>query len=434
MSNTNGDIKQKQPSPDCNEWSFKNNIVLAIGIIIKVALLVLGYSDHDDNSGQLKFTDIDYFVFTDAAKYVLEGGSPYDRITYRYTPLMAYVVIPNHLLHPMFGKILFTALEILCIILIRKIIQSQFSMRSCVPYQNYLEAWILLNPLIITTSPRGSNDILVAFVVLMFIYLLIKRWYILSGALFGLSVHLKIYPIIYGFPLILFIDRKKGEIARANVLLNPRNWFTARKLKFFGTSAIVFFSLLYLFFEMYGFEFLYESYIYHSERVDHRHNFSFNYYFEYFYYDELPENKYLVRKLGFVAQWGLVSYVGIRFYNDLTSAVALQTFIFVMFNRVCTAQYFLWYMIFMPFIAIKYKKLLAYQSIFLVLVIMLLGNLMVNLSNAPLELLGMPSYDYIFVSTHLYLIINSCLAFTAIKNLEFTDTKYFDEIEKEKIN
>mmetsp|Transcript_3444 Transcript_3444/g.4049 ORF Transcript_3444/g.4049 Transcript_3444/m.4049 type:complete len:86 (+) Transcript_3444:746-1003(+) len=85
---------------------------------------------------------------------------------------------------------------------------------------------------------------------------------------------------------------------------------------------------------MYGFKFLYESYIYHSERVDHRHNFSFNYYFEYFFYDELPENKYLVRKLGFLAQWGLVSFVGMRLYYDLISAVAIQTYIFVMFNRV----------------------------------------------------------------------------------------------------
>lgn len=118
--------KQPQESQNLSEWSLKYNVVLIIGFIIKIALLVLGYPDHDDNSGQLKFTDIDYFVFTDAAKYVLEGGSPYDRITYRYTPLMAYVVLPNHLLHPMFGKVLFVVLELFCILLIRKIIQSQY--------------------------------------------------------------------------------------------------------------------------------------------------------------------------------------------------------------------------------------------------------------------------------------------------------------------
>lgn len=235
-----------------------------------------------------------------------------------------------------------------------------------------------------------------------------------SGALFGLSVHLKIYPIIYGFPLILYMDRKIGVTKRTSVFLNPLNWFTVKKLKFFGTSAVVFFSLLYIFYQMYGFDFLYESYIYHSERVDHRHNFSFNYYFEYFFYDELPENKYFVRKLGFVAQWGLVSFVGMRFYHDLTSAIALQTYIFVMFNRVCTAQYFLWYMIFMPLVAIKCPPLLSLKRTIITLVIMLLANLMVNLSNAPLELFGLPSYDYIFLSTHMYLVINTLVVYWAI--------------------
>jgi len=132
---------------------------------------------------------------------VLEGGSPYDWTTYRYTPLMAYLVIPNHLIHPLCGKLLFASLDIICALLIRSILRIQGKVGNVM-----VDLVSLLNPLTIVLSTRGSSDIIILFLVLLTVRLLLSHWIILAGLVYGLSVHFKIYPIIYSIPLCLFID------------------------------------------------------------------------------------------------------------------------------------------------------------------------------------------------------------------------------------
>lgn len=75
-------------------------------------LALISFSEWQDAHCQVKYTDIDYVVFTDAASFILEGDSPYKRATYRYSPLLAVLMVPNVLFRA-WGKFLFSAVDIL---------------------------------------------------------------------------------------------------------------------------------------------------------------------------------------------------------------------------------------------------------------------------------------------------------------------------------
>ena len=66
-------------------------------------MLGILYGEWHDAHVVVKYTDVDYRVFTDAAAIVAEGGSPFDRATYRYSPILAYLLIPN-VICPIWGR------------------------------------------------------------------------------------------------------------------------------------------------------------------------------------------------------------------------------------------------------------------------------------------------------------------------------------------
>ncbi len=99
-----------------------------------------------------------------------------------------------------------------------------------------------------------------------------------------------------------------------------------------------------------GYPFLYESYLYHLHRLDHRHNFSPYFYLIYLTYPspqdpvlELPFWRRLARSplTSFLPQMILSLGAGLAFgrrKKDLVFTWFVQTFAFVIFNKVCTSQ------------------------------------------------------------------------------------------------
>ena len=85
---------------------------MTLAVTLRVALILLLSTYESVYDHQLAFTDIDYKVYSDAA---LEEN-PYNRHTYRYTPLIAYLNAFNYTHHQTIGKLIFTIFDAIAIV------------------------------------------------------------------------------------------------------------------------------------------------------------------------------------------------------------------------------------------------------------------------------------------------------------------------------
>ena len=65
----------------CSKTFFLSFALIGRFIIVYIASII------DERTPNMKYTDTDYDVFSDAATHVYNGQSPYLRHTYRYTIL-----------------------------------------------------------------------------------------------------------------------------------------------------------------------------------------------------------------------------------------------------------------------------------------------------------------------------------------------------------
>ena len=306
------------------------------------------------------YTDIDYHVFSDGAKELLKGKNPYERETYRYTPILAFLMTPNIFFYYSFGKFLLSSIDVFVGFLIEKllIVQNKNNKNNNFVYNSL---FYLYNPIIIVICTRGSADCIITCLVVLCLLLLEMEYYLLSAFVFGFAVHFKIYPIIYAPAIYLYLINKIYNNNKNNKKLNNfiqkinfpifliiKNFFKYYSLIYILISSLTFLFLLLIFYYLIDYKFLYEYLLYHIIRKDHRHNYSMFYYLIYLTYNS-KLSKFL-SLITFFPQIILILLTTLLKYENINLCLILLTMIFVVFNKVITAQYFIWYLCLMPLI------------------------------------------------------------------------------------
>lgn len=368
-----------------------------LALIIRIVLLIYGI--WQDGNSTLKYTDIDYWIFNDASNIIWTNGNPFiGNTTYRYSPLLALLLIPNKWTKNLWGKSMFILADIGCAYFLYRLMT-----RRNIKLINYL--W-LFNPFIMTISTRGNAESILSLIILASLSFIQRGKLIWSAMLYGLSVHFKLYPIIYIIPILasffppspnynLLIERKKGnnESNSAVIIHSPKKLTEGKgiasilspsnmteeegeaveggrkgiekakndhfphpimKCVIFGLVSFLFFALFtFASYFMFGIDYIQEGFLYHLIRKDHRHNFSP--YFLLFYLEKNVEkegiNSFLLSSLlAFVPQLILLLIVGIKYgRRDYIFGCFIQTMIFVHLNKVCTSQVFVHFPLSSPF-------------------------------------------------------------------------------------
>lgn len=369
-------------------------IHIFVSLILRISLIF--YSILHDSLFTVPYTDIDYKVFTDASRYVLDGESPYERHTYRYSPLLAIIVTPNILISSLFGKFLFSFIDLCVGLLIRRIIlfnieeyvdflqanslhiqieekySDKVNKTNAKPCQDRscsilaanigMLAW-LYNPLTIAIATRGNCDSVAGFLVLSSIFCIqCERNYFLAGLLHGLAIHFRLYPIFYSLTFFMYLSKYSYYIAtKENLETKSKKTIFQKKYLFYlipnrNQMSLITGCLLSLsffigiFYHLYGYKFIYETYLYHFIRKDARHNFSLYFYLQYLtaYIKNIPVWQKVLISL---PQLVLLVVLSVRYGLDRVSmnfGILIQTIVIVSFNTVLTSQYFVWIMVILP--------------------------------------------------------------------------------------
>ena len=161
--------------------------------------------------------------------------------------------------------------------------------------------------------------------------------------------------------------------------------------------------------QLYGQEAFQHGLLYHFQRVDHRHNYSM-----YWYWIYLSRGRAVASSSSAAHLWGHIPTIpqlfilgftslGVAPY-DLPLALFLQTFTFVAFNKVVTAQYFTWYLCLLPLCSDR----ITWKSKRMVLSLVLLAASIVSwlFMAFLLEMLGWRTHKQVWIASVVFFVAN----------------------------
>ncbi|KAH8308943.1 hypothetical protein KR059_003654 [Drosophila kikkawai] len=440
------------------QTSFRTHIL--ISAMLRIALICYGQI-HDSRSA-VPYTDIDYKVVTDGARQVLAGETPFARHTYRYSPIMAYLQTLNILLHPAWGKLLYATFDLLIATLIYRLVHMEIKSQYQKTVQHLLSkfnrpqesdqsldaldershpenlarasaCFWLYNPLTAVISTRGSGDCFSSFFVILTIYLLMKaehkgsysHWLIFgAGLAHGLVIHLRLYPLLFSLAYYLSLSTRLTQTPWdfLRQVLRPNR----QQLCLVTGTLLSLVAFTWTFYRMYGWEYIYEAYLYHFVRKDPRHNFSLQFLLQYLgSATSAVEPSLFLKLLVMAPQFLLILYLSLsfgQFRQTLPFCIFAVAFVVVTYNSVVTSQYFIWYLAILP-LCLNNFKLLSWRRCFGLLILWLLAQGLWLLPAYLLEFRTWNTFYWIGLQGGVFFAANGYILEQLLSHYGFTQFK-----------
>uniref|UniRef100_A0A1A9WV10 GPI alpha-1,4-mannosyltransferase I, catalytic subunit n=1 Tax=Glossina brevipalpis TaxID=37001 RepID=A0A1A9WV10_9MUSC len=414
-----------------------------------IRLLLIVYGEIHDAYSEVPYTDIDYKIVMSGARGILNGDSPFNRHTFRYSPVYAFIQIPSVLLHPAVGKLIYSSFDIWVAVLIYMLVRdelrfqySQVKKTDCLDNNDIKHPEIvakasacfwLYNPLTAVISTRGNGDSFSSFIVILTLYMIIKAlrakeqhksllltFY--AGILHGLAIHLRLYPIF--FSLAYYLALSERLTCRVTDFMKKLIRPSKKQLLLVVGTITSLAILTLLFYKLYGLKFLYEAYVYHLIRKDARHNFSLYFLMQYLGSDT-EELSSLQKVLVLMPQLIMILFLTFafgQFRQSLPFCIFAITFVMVTYNSVVTSQYFVWYLALLPLCFSNFKSIgigtgISYFSMWI------LAQGLWLLPAFLLEFEGWNTFYWLWLQSIVFFMVNNILLIQLIKHFDFITYK-----------